>query len=154
MQEGLIIKLDSSGNVKFAKSIGSTSTDEFHSVIATSDGGFIIGGISYHEINIREGDIVYSERGRQGGIIVKYDNLDRIEWVKNLKGGSNEITSVIEMNNVFLIHVIPQRNLKNVPPLLIVTAKTMQAFTTIAIAVAAKRQIQVVSVQMEMDINV
>ena len=42
--DALIIKLDSSGNISWSKTIGGTNNDSIFSIQQTSDGGYIIGG--------------------------------------------------------------------------------------------------------------
>ncbi len=43
-QDGLIVKLDSTGDVQWKKTFGGAGTEKLSSVVQTSDGGFIIGG--------------------------------------------------------------------------------------------------------------
>ncbi|NIA10540.1 MAG: hypothetical protein GWP10_12620, partial [Nitrospiraceae bacterium] len=74
----LIIKLDSSGNIQWAKTYGGKSGDNIWSIISTSDGGYILGGESYFDI------------GGWNLLVVKLDSVGNITWTKRLFGGSNK----------------------------------------------------------------
>ncbi len=40
-----VVKLDGSGNLSWTKTIGGTGSDVGNSIVQTSDGGYVIGGI-------------------------------------------------------------------------------------------------------------
>lgn len=80
-----IVKTDSSGNIQWQNTIGGSSADILTSLELTSDGGFILGGISSSDIS---GDKTESDIGYDDYWIVKTDSLGNIEW-QNTIGGNN-----------------------------------------------------------------
>ncbi|MFT3703766.1 MAG: gliding motility-associated C-terminal domain-containing protein [Agriterribacter sp.] len=78
-----IVKLDATGNIQWQKSLGGSADDRAASIQQTTDGGYIIAGIS----TSNNGDV----SGNHGAIdcwIVKLDATGNIQWQKCL-GGSN-----------------------------------------------------------------
>jgi hypothetical protein len=73
-----ITKLDSSGNVQWAKTIGGSSGDEANSIIQSSDGGYVVAG---NTRSFGAGDVDI--------FIVKLDGSGNVVWAKTI-GGSNE----------------------------------------------------------------
>ena len=101
-EDGLIIKYDSSGKVKWAKNIGGSSTERIYSVAETSNEGVIAGGY-FNSAEMQVGNLilennnssVYSE-----GLIIKYNSEGEIEWAKNTGGNrDDEINSVAEKSD-------------------------------------------------------
>ena len=78
-----IIKLDSLGNKIWDKTFGGTDDEDLHSVIQTSDGGFLIGGDSRSRIS---GDKSEAKFGINDYWIVKTDSAGTIQW-DNAYGG-------------------------------------------------------------------
>jgi len=76
--DALIVKLDSSGNISWSKTIGGTNADFIYSIQQTSDGGYIIGGYTYSF-----GAVGYD------ALIVKLDSSGNISWSKTI-GGTND----------------------------------------------------------------
>jgi uncharacterized protein (DUF2147 family) len=72
----LIIKLNSSGNIQWAKTIGGTNSDYTYSIQQTSDGGYIVAGYSYSFSS-------YSD-----SLIIKLNSSGNIQWAKTI-GGTN-----------------------------------------------------------------
>ena len=100
--DGMLIKFEetniSSMYVKQAKSINNLSTDV---VSACNDGGYIVGGSFYRDVNLENGDILtnlgkYSE----DAAIIKYDSLGSMEWVRHIGGNESEyVRSIIQCND-------------------------------------------------------
>jgi hypothetical protein len=78
-----VVKLDSSGNVIWTKTIGGWSLDVGGSIIQSSDGGYVVAGASYGDIHV-----------------VKLDSLGNVMWSKTI-GGSNDdgATSIIQSSD-------------------------------------------------------
>lgn len=94
--DGMIIKYNYSGNVEWAKAIGSSSTEEFTSVTETKDGGCLtVGTFSSNSIQIEDCKIV--NNGSSDIMIIKQDRKGEIVWAKSFGGGSSDkINSIIE----------------------------------------------------------
>ena len=69
-----VIKIDSIGTLQWQKTIGGTSADQAHSIIQTTDGGYIVVGESYAD-HSWDGDFVNAAN------IVKLSSTGAIEWV-------------------------------------------------------------------------
>src|SRR5215831_15795227 len=79
-----IIKLDSSHNIQWNKTIGGDDFDGLSSLQQTSDGGYMLGGSSWSNISGEK-----SENNRGYGLdywIVKLNKSGKIEWDKTLGG--------------------------------------------------------------------
>jgi hypothetical protein len=68
--DAFIIKLNSSGNIQWFKTIGGSSADNILSISQTSDGGYIAGGFTYS----------YGTGG--DAFIIKLNSSGNIEWSK------------------------------------------------------------------------
>ena len=79
-----IIKLGSSGNIEWQKSLGGSLEDWAYSVNLTTNGGYIVAGYT----NSGDGD-VSDNHGSADCWIVKINDVGTIEWEKSL-GGSND----------------------------------------------------------------
>jgi type IX secretion system substrate protein len=77
-----IVKLDSSGNIDWEKSLGGTNFDDAKSITQTIEGGYIVAGFTKSE----DGD-VSENKGYFDYWIVKLDILGNITWEKSLGGG-------------------------------------------------------------------
>jgi hypothetical protein len=80
-----VVKLNAAGNVLFNKTLGGSSTDGAHSIIATSDGGAVVGGYT----SSTDGDIT-GHHGITDYWIVKLDATGGIIWQKALGGVYND----------------------------------------------------------------
>lgn len=86
-----IVKLDSTGNIVWQKSLGGNNKDEIWSVRTTSDQGYIFCGESWSN----DGDV----SGAHGNIdiwVVKTDSLGTIEWQNALGGSGADIGCTVE----------------------------------------------------------
>jgi hypothetical protein len=91
----VIAKFDTEGNKTWIKNYGGSRSDEFCSVIQTSDGGYVATGIS----GSSDGDLP----GNKGGddfVIAKFDAMGDKMWIKNY-GGSDEdsFSSIIQASD-------------------------------------------------------
>ncbi len=80
-----VVKLDSSGNLGWQKSLGGRGSDYAHSVDQTTDGGYIVAGST----SSNEGDV----SGNKGGgdvWVFKLDNLGNLLWQKCLGGSEDD----------------------------------------------------------------
>ncbi|HEY9006118.1 hypothetical protein [Ohtaekwangia sp.] len=78
-----IVKLDASGNKQWAKSFGEEAGDEATSIIATSDGGYIVTGTVWNWSGNTDYDIW----------LLKLNSSGTIEWSKTFAGTSSEEAS-------------------------------------------------------------
>ncbi len=79
-----IVKVNSTGDVIWDKTIGGTFSDNAYSIKQTFDGGYIIGGFSNSGIS---GDKTEPCLGNDDFWVVKINNIGNIEW-QNTIGGS------------------------------------------------------------------
>jgi hypothetical protein len=73
----LIIKLDSSGNIQWSRAIGGINNDVALSIQQTSDGGYIVAGCTYS-----------FGPGNYDALIIKLDSSGNIQWSRAI-GGTN-----------------------------------------------------------------
>jgi hypothetical protein len=77
-----VVKLDANGNLQWTRTIGGENEDLGHSLIQTSDGGYVIAG---HTKSFGAGDWdVY---------VVKLDSTGNLQWTRTI-GGENEDLSL------------------------------------------------------------
>ncbi len=81
-----IVKLRSDGIIAWQKTIGGSDDDELESVQQTTDGGYILGGLSNSSIS---GEKTENSRGKNDYWVIKLDTLGAIIWQKTI-GGSQE----------------------------------------------------------------
>ena len=96
-KDGMIIKYDSEGNAKWAKSIGGDGDDELKSVAQTADGGCIVGGyFTSRSIDLGNG-VTLNNRDIKDGMLIKYNAKGETEWAKRIGGyDDDEINSVAQ----------------------------------------------------------
>lgn len=78
-----IVKLNPEGNIVWQKSLGGSNNDCAYSVQQTTDGGYIVAGVS----DSNDGD-VGQNRGRSDGWVVKLDGNGEIKWQKTYGGSA------------------------------------------------------------------
>ena len=89
--DGMVIKYNSNGEVKWATGIGNNTSEEINSVAATGDGGFIVGGTSHgNGSSITIGDYTLKIKGFSDGVVIKYDAEGEVEWAINIGGDDSE----------------------------------------------------------------
>jgi len=74
-----VIKLDSSGNLAWAKTIGGTDSDYGYSIQQTSDGGYIITGYTYS-----------FGAGWSDVFVIKLDSSGNLSWAKAIGGDGGD----------------------------------------------------------------
>ena len=72
--DGIILKYDSKGEIEWINSVGGSGTDEINSVVATSDGGYLIGG-SFNSIVLKAGNITLRNNLRDSSYSKKFDGM-------------------------------------------------------------------------------
>ena len=80
-----VIKLDSSGNLQWTKTIGGAKNDWGNSIIQCKDGGYAITGVTYSFADSVNGDVY----------IIKLDSLGILQWTKTLGGTGTDIGQTI-----------------------------------------------------------
>lgn len=97
-----VLKLDTSGNIIWQKTIGGSSYDSFTSMVITSDGSCVLGGYSESDIS---GDKNENSKGGNDYWIVKLNPSGAIEWDKTIRGNDADILySMMQTNdNGFLL---------------------------------------------------
>ncbi|MEI6022876.1 MAG: T9SS type A sorting domain-containing protein [bacterium] len=80
LTDGVIVKIDSSGNTRWLKCLGGKNNDELRSVTKTNDGNFIIAGTT----SSKDGDLtsVYTGTPNEDGWIIKINDTGNIIWQK------------------------------------------------------------------------
>ncbi len=91
-----VVKLNSSGNIQWQKSLGGWANDFAYSIKQTSDGGFIVAGSS----ESTDGDV----SGNHGGgapdfWVVKLNSSGNIQWQKSLGGNDGDEASSIQQTS-------------------------------------------------------
>ncbi len=95
--DGLIVKFNRDGNQLWDKQIGGSSSDQFYSVIETSDGGFVAVGSSQSDA---DGTITSTNNGFGDGLIVKFDENGNQIWDNQVGGSSfDQFFSVLETSD-------------------------------------------------------
>lgn len=89
--DGWVVKVDSTGQLEWQKTLGGTGWDLLHSVIEVGDGGYLISGFT--ESN--DGD-VSGNHGGADGWVVKLDAEGSVEWQRTFGGtGNDQFNSVV-----------------------------------------------------------
>ena len=85
-----VVKLNSSGDVQWQKSLGGSGYEEAHAVVQASDGGYIVAGYT----ESKDGDVTGNHSGPYGTTydewVVKLDAGGAIQWQKCLGGRDDE----------------------------------------------------------------
>jgi len=76
----LVIKLNSSGNIEWAKTFGGTYYDGGFSICETSDGGYIVAGETYS-----------FGAGSSDFLVIKLNSSGNIEWAKTFGGTVEDV---------------------------------------------------------------
>jgi hypothetical protein len=91
-----ILKLDSSGNIQWDKTIGGSGLDECALIKQTKDGGYLIAGSSTSNIS---GDKTEDCRGDFDMWIIKLNREGKIQWNKTLGGNRWEFPGGMELTD-------------------------------------------------------
>ncbi len=90
-----LIKLNSGGTIQWNKLYGGLNYEGLFSMQITSDGGYILAGLSQSSST---GDVVGNNRGGYDSWIMKVDNLGNIAWTKLLGGTGDDFSTYIIQN--------------------------------------------------------
>ena len=82
-----VVKLSGTGELQWQKCLGGTANDLFNSIQPTSDGGYIVAGVTFST----DGDVTGYKGGRDSWI-VKLSGIGEIQWQKCI-GGKDEDNS-------------------------------------------------------------
>lgn len=88
-----VVKLDASGNKQWDKSFGGTGFDGINALQQTSDGGYVLGGISFSDVS---GNKTSVNHGAGDYWIVKLDATGNKLWEKSYGGSSNEVLHAMQ----------------------------------------------------------
>lgn len=94
-----VLKLDNAGNIIWQHTIGGAGEDTLKSLIATADGGYLLGGVSNSSVS---GNKTESYRGltvNKDYWVVKTDSLGNIEWDKTIGGFDNDYLTALAMTS-------------------------------------------------------
>lgn len=92
-----VIKLNTTGDIMWENTIGGTGEDDMYTIIQTSDGGYLLGGISVSGIS---GDKTEVALGLSDYWIVKINDVGNIEWQNTIGGnGVDDLFQIRETND-------------------------------------------------------
>ena len=91
-----VVRLDSSGNIQWQKTIGGNGIDNISTILQTSDGGFVCGGWSDSNIS---GDKTENSQGGSDYWIVKLDMNGIIQWQNTIGGNGLDFLNSIEQTS-------------------------------------------------------
>jgi hypothetical protein len=83
-----IVKTDEFGIIQWQNTIGGSAVDELHSIEQTSDGGYILGGVSFSNISA---DKTENSLGLDDYWIVKTNSSGVIQWQNTIGGSESDI---------------------------------------------------------------
>jgi hypothetical protein len=92
LEDYWIVKIDSNGNVEWQKTFGGSSHDILKSVKQTSDGGFVLGGMSRSNISVNKSENCL---GYDDYWVIKTDGIGNIEWENTIGGIWNDYFSSV-----------------------------------------------------------
>lgn len=92
-----IVKFDSIGNIEWQKTFGGSEYDNLKKLKQTSDGGYILAGVSGSGMS---GNKTEDSKGKLDWWVIKIDGEGNIMWQKTLGGSENDwMFDVIQTNN-------------------------------------------------------
>lgn len=89
-----IVKLDTSGNMEWQKSLGGSDYDDAYSIQQTTDGGFIVAGVTVSN----DGD-VSGNHGLKECWVVKLDTDGNLAWQKTLGGSLDDAAVSVQQTS-------------------------------------------------------
>ncbi len=92
-----IVKLKASGGIKWQKVYGGNLDDDLVSIVQTSDGGYLVGGISSSGIS---GNKTETNLGGTDFWVLKLDPMGNLIWQNTIGGNDNDyLTELIETSD-------------------------------------------------------
>lgn len=85
-----IVKIDSTGNILWDKTIGGNNEEILYSIEQTMDGGYIIGGTSLSGISGDKNEPNYGPPGSSDYYIIKLDAVGNIIWQQTIGGNADD----------------------------------------------------------------
>jgi hypothetical protein len=79
-----VVKLDSVGNIVWSKTIGGSDWDEPYSIIQSSDGGYVVAGLT-----------LSFGAGNSDMYVVKLDSGGNVQWTKTIGGSDSDFANSI-----------------------------------------------------------
>lgn len=106
LQDGIIIKLDSTGNYVWGKTIGGNLDDNIYSVIEDNNSNLIVtGGFSSNIVNLTEAEKIINT-GETNGFILAYSNNGSYKWHQKIDGNQYlQIIDVSQTDNGYVVAV-------------------------------------------------
>jgi len=95
ISDAIAVKFSSTGSVEWAKNFGGRGNDDFRSVAATSDGGFVAVGASDITSFRSRSWAGVTGYGYYDAVSVKYSSTGSVEWAKNFGGAGNDYFSSV-----------------------------------------------------------
>ena len=92
-----VVKIDSLGQILWQNTIGGSDTDWLNTLIATPDGGCLLGGSSYSGSS---GDKLEPNQGSGDLWLIKLDSLGQIEWQNSIGGDGQDAVRSIALNDL------------------------------------------------------
>ena len=87
-----IVKLDAAGNQQWQKMLGGSNNDFAYGVLQTTDGGYIVTGLT----DSQDGDITGSH-GFGDAWVIKLDATGNLQWQKTFGGSDNDYLYAIQL---------------------------------------------------------
>jgi gliding motility-associated-like protein len=84
-QDYWVLNVGQTGNINWQKVLGGTDADYANSILADSDGGYLVGGTSYSS----DGDVA-GAKGDGDYWLVKLDSKGAMQWQKNYGGSGTD----------------------------------------------------------------
>ena len=91
-----IVKLDSSANIQWQKTIGGDTWDQYCTVEPTTDGGYIVGGLTKSGIS---GNKTEDNFGGFDFWVIKLDSVGTIEWQNSIGGNHDDLYGEIHQTS-------------------------------------------------------
>lgn len=92
-RDGILLKYSVNGQVEWERKIGGNKDEEIHTVLETSDGGFVVSGyFKSASIDLGNG-ISISNNGSTDyydGMLIKFNSLGEAEWAKSIGGANHD----------------------------------------------------------------
>lgn len=87
-----IVKINANGTKQWDKTLGGSRSDVLNSMVATPDGGFLLGGNSYSD---QSADKSEGSRGKEDYWIVKISGNGAKQWDKTFGGSGSDIMAAV-----------------------------------------------------------